>query len=388
MKPILPREMLWTDKLSMDEFFELDHVNNEFLEVYCILRGEPYSAIHIEVVMVFNEVYYQVTRMIYEHPLPNDLPNYISDVKANMGMNYCAEAVMTMSFFLISLIGKRAKHLNKFFLNAIGEKYNNCPFWTAFKARFEVMKQNNIQVNYDFAPCPEEVKWFRDKYIHWKTITRNYNLSCIDHVINLWENFFDRREIAIMIIDSITPATFKGNAADLAQLQHFMKVYLISDDKASLWKDKDTVSDNEIMELRDRLEEMSKERQALLNRISELEADNERLNVLNRNENADGRDRIYTQGQIVDFCKNRAELRQVESIIDMLYKFLRHIGTDNDYDLVDGVEEYFKNKTTGETHVEHQTVIPKVEHFYDKVDKVENKFPSIPPMDNPNKLIR
>lgn len=362
MKPILPREMLWTDKLSMDEFFELDRVNNEFLDLYCILRGEPYSVIGKEALTVFNEVYYQVTRMIYEHPLPNDLPNYISDVKANMGMNYSAEAVMTMSFFLISLIDNHSKLFNKFFLNAIGEKYNTCLFWMAFEKRFEVMKQNKMQINYDFAPCPKEAEWFRDKYIHWKTITRNYDLSCIDHVIRLWENIDDRREIAVMINDSITPATFRGNAADLAQLHHFMTVYLISDDKASIWKDKYAESDNECMELRDRLEEMSKERQALLNRISELEADNERLNVLNRNENADGRDRIYTQGQIVDYCKSRAELRQVESIINMLYKFLRHIGTDSDYDLVDGIEEDFKNRTTGDMHVEH--------HF-DKVDAIK-----------------
>ena len=128
MKPILPRELLWSEKLSMDEFFELDRVNNEFYDVDCMLRGEPYSKIHIEVVMVFNEVYYQITRMIYEHPLPNDLPNYISDVKANMGMNYCAEAVMTMSFFLISLIDKHTTLFNKFFLIQIVKfftlKYN------------------------------------------------------------------------------------------------------------------------------------------------------------------------------------------------------------------------------------------------------------------------
>jgi hypothetical protein len=46
----------------------------------------------------------------------------------------------------------------------------------------------------------------------------------------------------------------------------------------------------------------------------------------------------------------------------MLYKFLRHIGTDSDYDLVDGIEEDFKNRTTGDMHVEH--------HF-DKVDAIK-----------------
>ena len=54
----------------MDEFFQLDPVNEAFFEVLVTLREEPF-AVHTDEVKVFNEVYYQVTRMMFErnHPI-------------------------------------------------------------------------------------------------------------------------------------------------------------------------------------------------------------------------------------------------------------------------------------------------------------------------------
>ena len=82
MLPLLPRQMLWTDLKMMDEFFELDPLNESFYEVFVTLREEPFD-VQTDGVKVFNEVYYQVTRMVYEHPLPIDLPKYINEIKAN-----------------------------------------------------------------------------------------------------------------------------------------------------------------------------------------------------------------------------------------------------------------------------------------------------------------
>ena len=69
MIPFLPREFLWNDFQSMDEFFKLDPINEYFFEVFVKLHEEPF-AVQADELKVFNEVYYQVTRIVYEHPLP------------------------------------------------------------------------------------------------------------------------------------------------------------------------------------------------------------------------------------------------------------------------------------------------------------------------------
>ena len=73
MKHKLPREFLWTDKKSMDDFFRLSPVNEDFFEVFQSLRNEPFN-VAIDAVKVFNEVYYQVTRMRYLMRCPTMWP--------------------------------------------------------------------------------------------------------------------------------------------------------------------------------------------------------------------------------------------------------------------------------------------------------------------------
>ncbi len=113
MLPLLPRVFLWKDLHTMDEFFKLDPINEDFFDVFVMLHEEPF-AVQADEVKVFNEVYYQVTRIIYEHPLPNDLQRYLNDIKANLGWNYSAELVMSMSYFLIALIDKNERPINRF----------------------------------------------------------------------------------------------------------------------------------------------------------------------------------------------------------------------------------------------------------------------------------
>ena len=75
----LPREMLWTDFKTMDQFYELDPVNKDFCEVLMTLHEKPFD-VKSDEVRVFNELYYQMTRMMYERPAPRDLAKYRLDI--------------------------------------------------------------------------------------------------------------------------------------------------------------------------------------------------------------------------------------------------------------------------------------------------------------------
>ena len=55
--------------------------------------------------------------------------------------------------------------------------------------------------------------------------------------------------------------------------------------------------------------------------------------------------------EIVDYCKNLRSIEEAKPIIDMLYKWLRFIGTDEDYKLVDSISAAFKERETGKMRV-------------------------------------
>lgn len=97
------------------------------------------------------------------------------------------------------------------------------------------------------------------------------------------------------------------------------------------------------------------------------------------------KDRVFTLDEIVEYAKENYSLEESRIIQLMLFNLLVEDGTKEERTKVSSITAYILNRDKpAPQHVEHQTVIPKVEHYYDKVDKVENKFP---PMGEPNKLI-
>lgn len=95
--------------------------------------------------------------------------------------------------------------------------------------------------------------------------------------------------------------------------------------------------------------------------------------------------RVFTLDEIVEYAKENNSLEESRIIQLMLFNLLVEDGTKEERTKVSSITAYILNRDKpAPQHVEHQTVIPKVEHYYDKVDKVENKFP---PVGDPNKLI-
>ena len=385
--PSIPRAILWTEKTTMDEFFELDPVNEYFFEYYTSLREEPF-AVPMDAVNVFNEVYYQATRLVYEvscSPHYILLQSYFHDIKANLGWNNCAEMVMSMVYWILEAAEPAVSLIAFHTKNELKTLCMNCIYWLPFSKCSKELLDNHLLMKYDFKPKPVSPDILWSKYILWPDFTGNYNRDMLNSLIHFWDDNEDRRKVAKMIKDSIKrDADFRKHIADAEEVIYLLDDY-IDYGTGLMCAEPDPIE--VYNKLKERVRQLEYENGAKQSRIYELENSIERLKALNKKVNADGRDRLYTQGQIVDYCKERAELRQVESIVYMLYRFLRQVGTESDYEIVDEIEEDFKNRITAPTHVEHQTVIPKVEHYYDKVDKVENKFPSLQPMDDPTKMI-
>lgn len=370
--------MLWKDKKSMDEFFRLDPANEEFYEVYNQLRDEPF-AMMADGVKVFNEVYYQVTRMMFERPMPSDLPKYISDIKANLGWKYSAELVMSMTYFMTALIGKDSRQLNKFFTKSINEAFGGCIYWKPFKHCFEAMRKRGMHIRYMFRPHPCSVEDLSNYYIRWDTVTNCYNLSSIEHVMSLWSDKKSRQEIAEWIIASMNN-TQNNNAVkvDYEEVRWYLNNYLdkAEDSPVFMCAEPDPFSEN--ISLNERIAKLEKENKALKGRIDELETENKRLNAL-AEKKTNGSSRKFALVEIVEYCKNRVEWDDVKSIVAMLNKLLLRKATKDDEILVDSIETEFASRRYGITNVANQNVFPNVGNYNAHVDEQHYTvpFPSI-----------
>lgn len=343
MKPKLPREMLWTDKETMDEFFELEPINEELFRLYTRLREELY-VVKSDPVYLFNEVYYQTTRMVFEQPLPQLLPVYIYDAKANLGWKYSAEFVMIMAHWLIRLTENHEKVVNKYFTYEIAKTFGGYLYWWAFRNLSMKLNREKKSVQYAFQPCPNDVESLKGKFFNWREITHNYNWDCIEAVINLWHDKADKQEIAQMIMESLNnDKGQKINNVEYEKLKIFIEQYLCEDSSVLMCAEGFSQYYT-TQSLEEKLEKTESEKTALKSRISELEAENERLKALLEKKKSNGTARKFTLVQIADYCKGCVEWNDAKEIVRMLNKLLRHIGTEEDSELVDSIEEEFKNR--------------------------------------------
>lgn len=322
----LSREFLWTDLNTMDEFFRLDPVNEVFFDTFVTLREKPFG-VKLDAVKVFNEVYYTVTRFYYEQAFGSDVPNYASDIKADLGWNYSAELVLSMAYWLTEIAQEKMRVL---FRVNLRDMYCGCGYWIPFSDSYAQLKESGKRLKYDFKPRPVSPDYLRNKYTNWWDVTKCYHSEAIRSILNLYSHE-DRKEVATMIKDSINVSRSKRDRTDYDTVISLLDSYI------------EKGADRKI-----RVKTISRE-EALQRRISELEAEAERLSTLMEEKKQSGKDRKFTLVQIVDYCKGCVDWNDVKSIVAMLNKLLRRIGTDEDSDLVDSIEAEFINRKYGDT---------------------------------------
>lgn len=326
MIPKLPKEFLWTDLDTMDEFFKLDPVNEDFYETFMIMREEPFD-VKLDAVKVFNEVYYHATIFTYLRPNRFKMSNYIHDIKANLGWNYSAKLVLSMIYWLIEASPQSYDTFKTYIFKELSE----CIYWRPFNQCYDHLCYLNKRMKYDFKPRPVSLRSLRKKYINWPEITNYYELASTKATINVWKTSNDKKKVAAMIRDSlIEKKPSVQTEFYCAKMIDFLNSYIGN----GIPKEPMVKSPRE---------------ETLQIRISELEAEVERLNMLMKKKNQSGEDRMFTLVQMVDYCKGCVEWSDVKSIVAMLNKLLRRVGTDKDSDLVDSIEAEFINRKYGDT---------------------------------------
>lgn len=232
MKPILPREMLWTEKKTMDEFFELAPENRTFY--IAIITSDFPSSFTNDPVRIFNEVYYLMTRIIYEQPQPSELDRYYIEAKNQFKWRCGADVVMTLVYCLLNLTRKHVDSHYKDFVQAINESFCGCVSWIDITSHLYLIKQDGRRFNYSFFPRPMGLGWFEGTFISWSDITRNFDIECIEQVISLWEYPEEKMEIAMMMRDSLDFRIFsRKSASEHNEVLRILNKYILVDDKAN-----------------------------------------------------------------------------------------------------------------------------------------------------------
>lgn len=323
----LPREFLWTELNTMDEFFRLDPVNEAFFETFVMLREEPFG-VTIDAVKVFNEVYFHITDFYFKQAMGYRYYYYISDIKANLGWNYSAELVISMAYWLTKLSPRNRTHAFKV---PRYSELQDCDYWEPFRQCYEQLKKSYKRLKYDFKPRPVSPDSLRNKYFNWADLTDYYDVGAIRFILDQWDDIADKKEVAAMIKDRMDKGrVIRIKGTDNAEAIRLLNSYVGED-----------VSTMRV--------ESSPNEEALQGRIRELEAEVGRLNTLMEGKKQSGKDRKFTLVQMVDYCKGCVDWNDVKSIVAMLNKLLRRIGTDEDSELVDSIEAEFINRKYGDT---------------------------------------
>ena len=378
------REMLWTDIKTMDQFYELDPVNKDFCEVLVTLHDKPFD-VKSDEIRVFNELYYQMTRMMYERPTPRDLEKYSLDIMRNMGWNYSVELIMSMLYFMNSLMEKRELRLNGFFAITIAERYEKCLYWKPFKECYDKIRRKK-RLTYEFPPRPVPVSELADKYVHWQEITNKYDTDAILEILSLWDEEKDRYTLLEMIKASINFNTPKLQKAYYDQVSSILKNHLFG---GGIKPKESSDLEKRLHELDSKLLVLEKENAVFQQLTQKLQADNDRLKALLDEKNIHGEARKFTLVEIVNYCKGCVEWEDAKQIVAMLNRLLLlNGGSQEDSKLVISIEDEFKNRKYGNTYIKEQTVIPSVSNYKPQIttQNIEALKPSLEQQQEPKQI--
>lgn len=193
----LPRTFIYRDKRELDDFLQDNPLNDALYDVFLDVKDSYYS-LKISAENIFNEVYYQCTRLMLDSHPETRLRNYRDDAKVNMGTRYASDLVFSMVYAVLSLQKEISPSIKRILRYLEGQNLNDC-YFPAFQQLVEE-RRGRESYESDFTPCPEPPERVLNygTFI-WSTVTENYSQERIRMIVNLWKE----KEDKLAILDKI-----------------------------------------------------------------------------------------------------------------------------------------------------------------------------------------
>ncbi len=197
----LPREFVYTDRKSLNEFIRESELNNLLYKVYLDVKDTP-SHFNFNAVEVFNQVYYIATLAMNERNPEQDVEKWWH--KADfLDYENVAGLVMSMVYTLLYLQKNKTESiknvLNLMEGNDFGEDYY--PYFSAM-ARREGPKFNS---DFSIRPWPVDKIvsssgwWSNSIRIDWAAFSDGYEQSSIRDLVSLFSTNEDRLKVIDLI---------------------------------------------------------------------------------------------------------------------------------------------------------------------------------------------
>lgn len=204
----LPRAFIYRDKAELDEFLNNNPLNEALYDVFLEVK-DSYYLLKISAEAIFNEVYYQCTRLMLDPHPETRVWDYLNDAKNNTGWRYTSDLVFSMVYAVFSLQPEITKPIKRFLRYLEGKSLNECYFpafqemvnqWNGYLNGQKVAEPRKFQSDFKFFPEPPEK--LEQKFIIWSNVTKNYNQDRIRMIVNLWDDKEDR----LAVLDKIERA--------------------------------------------------------------------------------------------------------------------------------------------------------------------------------------
>lgn len=199
MKPKLPRFMLWTDKTSMEEFLR-EPINKRLYYFYLDLNnircqiGPDQSMLRL-----YNEIYYQLTKIEYENNLDFKLDDYTQKIEDNIGKDYSILFVYKM-FFAFLLLRENNSNVARLFQSYVYYRYNRTWDERTNSALGSIIKEEK-KYFVELRPHTCPIDSLEGEVLQWDEITNNFDPSSIKEVLNFWSSKEEKITVLHLIED-------------------------------------------------------------------------------------------------------------------------------------------------------------------------------------------
>ena len=346
MKPKLPKILLWQDlelpEIKSEPLF--DELNEVFVDIVNSGFGKKPSRR-----VVFNELYYQCTRLIYEDNPEPDMGMLELDVMANVGSTRTAEIVFKLIFCLFTARMENSKNIDKTALGIFS--YYGMNSEPSEKFSYFIQKhQKGIKHFMAFPPRPIKVSMLEYQGLFWDKITCKYNPHVIEEIVKLWSEEEDRIDVLLnieMAYKSFKDAIHSSEDSDNDQSSspesepdfNVLRYRVRDYDSIMRVAEPDIQSPPTLLE---KLKEKDEEIKTLKNANLDLRSKIEQIRSNNNeSKNESNRERSFTFARIVEYCKSLPREEKIH-ITGMLSRFLRDDcnATSEEINVLNDLERY------------------------------------------------
>lgn len=344
----------------MEEFYDSNPINRDLYQVYQeLITYKDMESIPVK--SIFNEVYYQCTRIVYENNPEPDFDAIEMDIKANVGTRIVLRLVYRMMYALLTARTGNSREVEKVRnrLEIYSDIMTRNSNFRAFIREYSPSYHKRV---ISLLPNPAEPETLKYQPIDWAEATCDFDGEATRMVVDLWADTEDKKSVLSLMSRYCTHhLRFKNYKEYSLEKEKIFRqgTILLTSLKRELKETEEnctmvaepieaiTLHIGSTATLKEKDREI-----AMLKSVNKmLRTQNEELLArLNQNEPVSTKERSFTFTQILDFGENHTDREEGRVIIKMLNFFLRNAGnsTETERDKVDALEHKMLNPETGD----------------------------------------